>query len=93
MPSINHQMINISSQDNVSFYSCNDLSPKNSLNSGVTPRLRSVSDSVLHHNYSNNEDDQDDDSLRGMKEEGAGAARRYLAGAMVMLAGVAAASR
>ena len=39
------------------------------------------------------QDDQDDDSLRGMKEEGAGAARRYLASAMVLLAGVAAASR
>ena len=66
-------------------------SPKSSIISGVVPRLRSVSDSVLHH-Y-NRKDDEEGDSIDGMKEESGGVTRRWLAAVMVMVAGTAAASR
>ena len=67
-------------------------SPKSSIISGVVPRLRSVSDSVLHH-YNRKDDEEEGDSIDGMKEETGGVTRRWLAAVMVMVAGVAAASR
>lgn len=77
-------------QDNVSFYSCNDveMSPKSSIVSCVSPRLRSVSDSVLHSLQSQDSDWGGD--IKGSKEQGAAA--RHLAAVAVIMAGVAVAA-
>merc|ERR1719270_451788 len=82
-------LVNEGYQDNVSFYSCNDveMSPKSSIVS-VTPRLRSVSDSVLHQ-Y--NDDKWSQDSINQEKERTT-LTSRYLACLAVMAAGVAVAA-
>lgn len=83
-------LVNEGYQDNISFYSCNDV-PENtnqqSIESEVAPRLRSVSDSVLHsfdmELWSKNNSEGD---------KGSQPASRFLSSLALLLAGVAVAA-
>lgn len=86
-------LVNEGYQDNVSFYSFNGSfnSPKNSIISTASGRLRSVSDSVLHSFVHENIDDTDstDTTTQQKKEIGSSVTKTYLSFIFVIVAGVA----